>query len=94
MARVKRPEVPQEDDFVIGDYACGKISSQGGERQNHRPELEKQPEERYVFKRDVSCPNCGATSGTLATKTEGQIQYRKCALCMKSFKQVGTLVKF
>lgn len=90
MAREKKPEVPQEDDFIIGDLEV----KTGGERQNHQPELEKQPEERYVFKRDVSCPHCGATSGTLATKTEGQIQYRKCALCMKSFKQAGTLVKF
>jgi len=51
--------------------------------------------EQYAFPRDIRCPRCNAND-TVATSTQGQIQYRHCirAICRENFKIIGQKILF
>ncbi len=96
-AQKTAPKV-QETPTEAGTEAVSGVVETPPEANEAAPETppeSPETQEQYAFPRENPCPRCQAMD-TVATSTQGQVQYRRCtrAICRENFKVIGQKIVF
>lgn len=98
----KAQETPPEVDTETSPETPGSPREANGagseagadETPETSPEV-PETRDQYAFPKVNPCPRCHATD-TVATSTQGKVQYRQCtrAICRDNFKVIGQKIVF